>query len=206
MDNNRVGRVLRASTRGFDCGTHSRDIGNQHDFGAFVMVPVANDSGTVAIGVIYKIEIKDDQLISELVMGDAVPDTILRDQRENRMIPVEVKVLNIGYAQNGNIIQSLPPRPPMSLTDVMVCTPDDIFYFTEQNYDFFRLILGASEVPSDDLIAACIRKAANARENPDERYTFLVECGRQLARYLSNDLRRLSYVLNLIRPDLPVPG
>ncbi|MDQ7033826.1 MAG: hypothetical protein Q9P01_03025 [Anaerolineae bacterium] len=63
--NPRVGRILRASTRGFDCGTHSRDIGGQHDFGAFVKVPIANTDRDVeyihAIGVIYKIEIKDDQ-------------------------------------------------------------------------------------------------------------------------------------------------
>ena len=43
-DKIRVGRILRASTRGFDCGTHSREIGAQHDFGAFVKAPIANTS------------------------------------------------------------------------------------------------------------------------------------------------------------------
>ena len=37
-----VGRVLRASTQGFDCGAHSTNIGSHHDFGALVKVPVAN--------------------------------------------------------------------------------------------------------------------------------------------------------------------
>ncbi|MCU0464993.1 MAG: hypothetical protein MUF38_10550 [Anaerolineae bacterium] len=30
-----IGRVLRASTRGFNCGTHSTRISAAHDFGAF---------------------------------------------------------------------------------------------------------------------------------------------------------------------------
>ena len=199
MTSKRVGRILRASTRGFDCGTHSRDIGDLHDFGAFVKAPIANNNDIWAIGLIYKVEIKDDQLISELVMGEAVPDTILRDQRENRMIPVEVKVLNVGYHMGDHYIHSMPPRPPMSLSDVLICSIDEVFHFTEK-LDFFRLVLGASEVPSDDLIAAAIRYAQFSRD-PDDHYDFLVTCGKQIARDLSNDLRRLSHVLALIRPD-----
>jgi hypothetical protein len=199
----RVGRVLRASTRGFDCGTHSKEIGEQHDFGAFVKVPIANtdrEEGNIhAIGVIYKVEIKDDQLISELVLGEAVPDMVLRDQRENRMIPVEIKVVNIGFMVGNNIIHSMPPRPPMSLSDVDVCTPDEIYRFT-QRPEFFRLVLNASEVPSDDLVAAAIRYAAwRAYADDTERYAFHVRCGQQLAREVS-DLKRLSHILNLIRP------
>lgn len=204
MSQIRVGRVLRASTRGFDCGTHSRDLGRQHDLGAFVKVPIANttnDEGDIqAVGLIYKVEIKDDQLISELVMGEAVPDMILRDQRENRMIPVEVKVINIGFMVGQRVVHSLPPRPPMSLSDVDLCTPDEVYSFTQQP-DFFRLILGASEVPTDDLMAAAVRYAAlEAYADPDERYAFHVQCGQQIARSLSNDLKRLTHILNLIRP------
>jgi hypothetical protein len=199
----RVGRILRASTRGFDCGTHSKEISEQHDFGAFVKAPIANthrDEGNIhAIGLIYKVEIKDDQLISELVLGEAVPDMILRDQRENRMIPVEVKVVNIGFMLGQNMIHSMPPRPPMSLSDVDVCTPDEIYRFT-QRPEFFRLVLNASEVPTDDLVAAAIRFAAwKAYADEKEQYAFLVRCGQQLAREV-NDLKRLSHILNLIRP------
>lgn len=194
-----VGRVLRASTRGFDCGTHSRNIRAHHDFGAFVKVPIANDDYIYSIGLIYKVEIKDDQLIAELVLGEAVPDSILRDQRENRLIPVEVKVLNVGYMAHGQMIHSMPPRPPMSLADVFLCSHDEIFQFTQHN-DFFRLVLGAAEVPSDDLIAAAIRGAALVQVDQQVRYQFLVSCGQQLARDLSNDLKRLAHILRLIRP------
>lgn len=194
-----VGRVLRASTRGFDCGAHSRNINTNHDFGAFVKVPIANNDYIQAVGLIYKVEIKDDQLIAELVLGEAVPDAILRDQRENRMIPVEVKVLNVGYIAGGQIIHSMPPRPPMSLSDVLLCSQDEVYYFT-QRHDFFRLILGASEVPGEDLIAAAIRYASLVYADDEERRNYIVSCGRQLARDLSHDLKRLAHILSLIHP------
>lgn len=202
MNSQRVGRILRASSRGFDCGTHSRDIGSQHDFGAFVKAPIANTSkgeGDIhAIGIIYKVEIKDDQLISELVLGEAVPEMILRDQRENRMIPVEVKVINAGFMLAGEIFHTMPPRPPMSLSDVSLCSPAEVRQFTE-GANFFRMLLNAAEVPSDDLVAATVRYAAWYAYPDDEKYSFHVRCGQQLARDIG-DLKRLAHVLTLIKP------
>lgn len=192
-----IGRVLRASTRGYACGTHSLRIGFQHDFGAFVKAPIANDDSLYSVGLIYAVEVKDDLLVSELVMAEAVDSNILRDQRENRMIPVEISVLNVGYGMKDTFFHSLPPRPPLSLSQVQLCTAEEVYYFT-QYPEFFRLVLKASEVPNDDLIAAMIRYAAGAYAEA-ERYNFLVTCGRQLTRLISSDTRRLSSILQLIR-------
>lgn len=199
-----VGRILRASTKGFTCGTSSRQVDTRHDFGAFVKVPIANDGDCCVIGLIYAVEIKDDQLVNELVMADSVNPNVLLDQRENRMVPVEIDVLNVGYGYrdaSGAIVNgfhSLPPRPPMSLTDVELCTIFEVYTFT-QHYDFFRTVINASDVPSDDLLAAALRYAAQAYPE-NQRYDFMVRCGQHLARLLANDLKRLSHVLALIRP------
>jgi hypothetical protein len=196
-----VGRVLRASTRGFACGTQSNRVGSNHDFGAFVTAPIANDDSIQVIGLIYAVEVKDDLLVNELVMADSLNSSILRDQRENRMVPLEISVLNIGYryTANGAIVHSLPPRPPMSLAKVELCTRDMILEFTRRP-EFFALVLNASEVPSDDLLAAAIRYAAWQYEDQNVRYAFLVQCGRAIARLLSHDLKRLEHILALIRP------
>lgn len=193
-----IGRVLRASTRGYTCGTHSTKLGYRHDFGSFVKVPIANDDSQYAIGVVYAVEIKDDLLVNELVMAESVDPNILRDQRENRMIPVEVSVLNVGYGLWRNFMHSLPPRPPMSLSVVRECTAEEVYYFTK-NKEFFRLVMNASEVPSDDLIVALLRVASEAYA-VEERYQFMVESGRALAKLLANDAKRLGAVLSLIRP------
>jgi len=194
----RVGRVLRASTRGFDCGTHSRHIDERHDFGALVRANVSNSRDSWVVGLIYKVEIKDDQLISELVMGEAVPEAILRDQRNNRLIPVEIKVLSVGYVTPQAIVPSLPPRPPMSLADVFPCDDEEVRTFNQQ-MDYFRIVLGASEVPSDDLLAAALRRAALAY-SPQQRRAFLEASGRRLARDLSHDMKRLAHLLALLEP------
>ena len=202
-----VGRVLRATTSKYTCGTHSLKIDNRHDFGAFVKAPIANDAGCYVIGLIYAVEIKDDQLINELVMADGVHPNVLRDQRENRLVPVEIDVLSVGYGycdERGQVtrnIQSLPPRPPMSLSDVQLCSAEEVFLFT-QSCDYFRLVIAASDVPSDDLLAACLHYAQGAYQEAD-RYNFMVRCGRHLARLMGNDLKRLSHVLTLIRPETP---
>ncbi len=192
-----IGRVLRASTRGYSCGTHSVRIDYRHDFGAFVKATIANDESLFAIGLIYAVDIKDDMLVSELVMAETVDSNILRDQRENRMIPVEISVLNIGYGVDNTFIHSLPPRPPMSLSQVRLCSAEEVYYFTKTP-EFFRLVLNAPEVPSDDLVAAMIRYAAQAYHD-EERYDFMVNCGRQLTRLLSSNTRRLASILALMR-------
>ncbi len=193
-----IGRVLRASTRGYTCGTHSTKLSYRHDFGSFVKVPIANDDSQYAIGVVYAVEIKDDLLVNELVMAESVDPNILRDQRENRMIPVEISVLNIGYGLWRNFIHSLPPRPPMSLSVVRQCTAEEVYYFT-QSKEFFRVVLNASEVPSDDLLVALVKVASEAYP-VEQRYDYLVECGRAIAKLLTSDSRRLGAILSLIRP------
>jgi hypothetical protein len=200
-----IGRVLRATTNKYTCGTHSLKVDNRHDFGAFVKAPAANDERCAVIGLIYAVEIKDDQLITELVMAEGIDPNVMRDQRENRLVPVEIDVLSVGYGYRDasdyvrDYVHSLPPRPPMSLSDVRLCSAEEVYQFT-QSCDFFRLVITASDVPSDDLLAAALRYAAWAY--PDEqRYDFMVRCGRHLTRLLANDLRRLSHVLTLIRPQ-----
>jgi len=194
-----VGRVLRASTTGYDCGTRSNKIDDKHNFGAFVKVPISDTDDVCAIGLIYAIRVDDDPLARELVMAASVDNSTLLDQRDNRMVPVEICVINIGYSYNGMMFHSLPPRPPLSLSEVVLCDADEVYTFT-QRCDYFRLVLNAGEVPSDELISAALRYASYAYPK-QEQYDFLVKCGRTLASLLANDLKRLSHVLTLIRPE-----
>ena len=69
--------------------------------------------------------------------------------------------------------------------------------FTAQ-FDYFRLVLESQDLPSDELLAANLRYAAEAR-GPGGR-DFLVDAGRELARLLAYDLQRLDSLLRRIRP------
>jgi hypothetical protein len=193
-----VGRVLRASTTGFDCGTRGSRLDERHQFGAFVKAPLTDDGSGWAIGLIHTIRIDDDPLARELVMAASVDNTALIDQRENRMVPIEIGVMNVGCAFDGRLLQSLPPRPPMSLCEVEVCSLEEVYAFTAR-CDFFRLVLNAKDVPSDELLAAALRYAAWAYPE-GERYAFMVRCGRHIAGLLSHDLKRLAHLLAMIKP------
>lgn len=197
-----IGRVLRASTDGFTCGTRSPEIGRPA-FGAFVQTTTsAVDYELTVIGVITEIRIDDDPLIRQLVMAGGMEESILRDQRENRMVPVEIEVLSVGYIYTtkygSQILYSLPPRPPLSLDPVALCGADEIMYFTT-GLDFVRLIVNAGAVPMADLLAASVREAALARPQ-EQQHEFLVKAGRRLAELLSGDLAMLKHVLNMISP------
>jgi hypothetical protein len=192
-----IGKVLRASTTGFVCGTRSEDIG-QPSFGAFVRTWPGQRSDIDVIGIIHAISIDDDPMVRQMILANNMRENTISDQRVNRMVPVEISVLNVGFIRLDMVYHTLPPQPPLSLDPVQLCDPDTVRAFTE-NLDFLRLVVNASDVPTEELLAAAINHAAWARPQSEQR-AFLVMAGRHLAGLLSHDLPRLQHLLKLIRP------
>jgi hypothetical protein len=192
-----IGSVLRASTTGFVCGTRSQEIVHP-SFGAFVRTRHGQMGDIDVIGLIHAISIDDDPLVRQIILANNLNPGVARDQRENRMVPVEISVVNVGFIQYDHIYHNLPPRPPLSLDPVQLCDADTIIDFTGQ-FDFLRLVLDTTDVSTEQLLAAALLHAANARLEA-ERRAFLVMAGRYLAGLLAHDLPRLQHVLRLIRP------
>ncbi|MBI5959791.1 MAG: hypothetical protein HY866_13710 [Chloroflexi bacterium] len=192
-----IGSVLRASTTGFVCGTRSQEIVHP-TFGAFVRTRHGQYDDIDVIGLIYAISIDDDPLVRQMILANNMNTAAVRDQRENRMVPVEISVVNVGYVYRETVYHTLPPRPPLSLDPVQLCDQDTILRFTAR-LDFLRLVINAPEVPTEELLAASLNYAAYSRQE-DEGYRFLVDAGRKLAGLLSHDLPRLQHLLRLIKP------
>ena len=105
-----IGRLLRAGTTGFIAGCRVNQL-DAPSFGALVRAPLTD---TYQIfGVIYDIHIDDDGLVRQLVTADNVSAEVMKDNRERRIVPVEMSVLAVGYEQDGRIFHLLPPRPPL---------------------------------------------------------------------------------------------
>jgi hypothetical protein len=85
----------------------------------------------------------------------------------------------------------------MSLARILTCTDEELREFTDR-FDYFRLVLDSRDLLSDELLAAHLRSAAQARDKA--RDAFLVGAGRELARLLAMDLVRLDAILRRIRP------
>ena len=188
--NLRVGRVLRAGTRGFvvGCKVMQPDIPS---FGSFVRAE-GQALGSAIYSLIYDVSVEDDPFVRQFISADP-PEEVVRDQRENRQVPIEVSVLAVGCGDEETIRHCLPAQPPITLDWLYQCSDEQVRTFTTR-FDYFRLVLESREVPADELLAASLRAAAAARPE-HERQAFLVEAGRELARLLANDPVRLEGLL-----------
>jgi hypothetical protein len=193
-----VGRVLRSSTAGFSIGCRvlREDV---PEFGAFVKVAQGNCEIT---GLIYDVQFVDDPLVRQIITADSIlRDGIaeeLRKDQSQRLAPIEISVLVVGFVRDGQVHQYLPPQPPATLDQIVTCAPDETIAFTRE-FTFLRTILSAKDAPADELVAASLRTAAAVRPE-DERRAFLLDAGRELARLLSVDPVRLEGILRRIKP------
>jgi hypothetical protein len=156
-----IGRLLRAGTTGFVAGCRVNQL-DAPSFGALVRAPLGN--GYQIFGMIYDIHIDDDGLVRQLVTADNVSAEVMKDNRERRIVPVEMSVLAVGYEQDGKIFHLLPPRPPLSLDVIYKCDEKDIARFTER-FGYFRHILNSKDVPVGEVLAAHIQQASIAHKD-----------------------------------------
>jgi hypothetical protein len=149
-----IGHLLRASTSGFTVGCSVSQL-EAPSFGALVRAPLGNDYQVY--GLIYDIHIDEDGLVRQLVTAGNISEEVMRDNRERRIVPVEMSALTVGYQEGERIRHLLPPRPPLSLDVIYLCTPEELTRFvTAGRFGYFRHLLRAREAPLGELLAAHI--------------------------------------------------
>ena len=187
-----IGRLLRSGTTGFVVGCKVQQIGAP-SFGAMVQVPL--EAGYQVYGLIYDIHIDDDGLVRQLITAENISEEVLRDNRENRTVPVEIGVLALGYEENGQVSHLLPPRPPLSLDVITLCTPEEVVRFTGAGrLGYLRHILRDPKLPTDELLAAHLKQARAAHEASGDRDWFSGAV-QEVIELLKDDRQRLMGVL-----------
>jgi hypothetical protein len=190
-----VGRIIRSSTTRFAVGCQVLRP-QVPAFGSLVKVRAVG--GEEIYGLIHEVRMEDDPFVRQLAAaGVGVRPEYVEDQRQNRQVPIEVGVLVVGYRIGVVMRRYLPPQPPLSLDLIYTCSPQELVSFTE-SFDHFRLVLDNRDLPADELLAAHLRYASDARGAAGR--DFLLEAGRELARLLALDLTRLEGLLRRIRP------
>jgi hypothetical protein len=156
--NQEFGRVLRASTIGFAVGCRVGQLQGPA-FGSLVKAQPADEREAI-YGLIYDMHVDDDPLVRRLVLAENPPESVINDQRDNRLLPIEMSVLAVGYAENGAIAHRLPPRPPLNLDPVELCLAREEVTRFSDNLGYLRLILRAGEghVPLEQLLVAHVRQ------------------------------------------------
>ena len=192
MTSIQIGHLLRAGTTGFVAGCSVLQL-ETPSFGALVRAPIAQNYSVY--GLIYDIHIDDDGLVRQLVTAAEVREKVIADSRVNRIVPVEMSVLAVGYEQDGKISHLLPPRPPLSLDVIYLCTEAELARFTSAGrFGYFRHILQAKELPTGEVLAAHIRQASAAHKNKEwgER------AAQELITLLRDDYPKLMSVLGAL--------
>ncbi len=156
-----IGKLLRSGTTGFVVGCRVNQL-DAPSLGAMVRVPLAGDYQVY--GLIYDIHIEDDGLVRQLITAQDVPEEVIQDNRQNRNVPVEIGVLALGYEQGGRISHLLPPRPPLSLDAIYLCTTEEVARFTDAGLGYLHHILRDEDKPVEELLAAHLRQTKGAQE------------------------------------------
>jgi hypothetical protein len=187
-----IGHLLRAGTSGFVAGCSVLQL-EAPAFGALVCAPLGE--GYQVYGLIYDIHIDDDGLVRQLVTAGNVSAEIMHDNRERRIVPVEMSVLTVGYEQGGKIYHLLPPRPPLSLDVIYLCSEAELVKFTGAGkFGYFRHILQAKDIPIGEVLAAHLQQASAAHKDK----TWMEKVTQELIILLRDDYPTLMSVLGAL--------
>ena len=187
-----VGHLLRASTAGFVAGCAISQT-ETPAFGALVRVPVTPNY--CVYGIIHDIHIDDDGLVRQLVTAGEIRERVIADSRVNRIVPIEMSVLAVGYEHEGKIYHLLPPRPPLSLDVINLCSDGELEAFTSAGrFGYFRHIVEAKDVPIGELLAAHILDVKNKTHNTK----WVEQATQELITLLRDDYPTLMSVLGAL--------
>lgn len=198
-----IGRVLRSNTTGFVAGCRVAEL-SLPSFGSLVKAQPVDEREAI-YGLIYNMNVDDDPLVRRLVLNENPPEAVVNDQRRNRLLPIEMSVLAVGYTLNGRLYHGLPPRPPLNLDPVLLCldTPE-LLDFTDK-LGYLRLILRTMDagVPVDQLLVAHVQHIYRLRGNESEWAVAVITEIIQLLRGNYDVLVPVLEALGEALPDLP---
>jgi len=187
-----IGHLLRASTTGFVAGCSVSQM-EAPVLGALLRAPLDKDYSVY--GLIYDIHIDDDGLVRQLVTSGNVSPEVMHDNRERRIVPVEMSVLAVGYELGGKIFHLLPPRPPLSLDVIYLCSDTELEKFTSAGkFGYFRHILQARDIPVGEVLAAHILNVKRKTKNE----IWVEAATRELITLLRDDYPTLMSVLGAL--------
>jgi len=123
-------------------------------------------------------------------------EDVYRDNPQlSRLLQTYFHVLIVGFAEETEARHHLPPAPPRIHAFVHACSPEDVARFTSST-DFLHILLTSNVPVVDEVVAACLRRAAECRSDSRE---FLVKAGKVLTVELMGQLPRLNAILKGLR-------
>ncbi len=111
-----------------------------------------------------------------------------------KLLRTDFDALVVGHKEGERLHHYLPPRPARIHSFVYLCDAEEVEKFS-QSFDFLSILVGAGG-QADELIAASLRHAAGAHQDPR---AFLIRAGKELAVLLGGETNRLNNILRRIK-------
>lgn len=200
----RIGEVIESTTTRFTAGAY--ELLAAPPFGALVRAQAREQSSAV-YGLVYEIRTGSKEPGGRAVVrgrtytGRDLYDAEIYAEHPDlaEVLQTEFSAITVGFAENSQLFQYLPPQPPPVHYSVYPCDEAELVRFTESS-DFFRAVLFSFQIPGDEALAALVRAAARARTARGDDHAYLVRAGRAAAALLKDDYDRLQAIVRRIRP------
>jgi hypothetical protein len=190
-----IGEVVATSTTAFTAQVDRLD--GAPPFGSFVKVRRGADEVYAVVGAV-RIGPLDPGARPVLRGRAGVRDEAIYAEHPDlvRLLRCEFEALVVAHTLAGRFRPYLPPFPPPLHYSVYLCTAEESRRLSE-DLGYLRTVLNASGLPVDEVVAANLRWAAEAR---GWDLAFLLRAGRELAALLPEEYDRLAALLRRLVP------
>jgi hypothetical protein len=178
-------------------------------FGSFVRVDSPENDISIFAIVFNVITNPPDSVHKPSALGLTRDQLRLEQPHIFALLKTEVHAQIVGYLDWSDkaIYQHLPPQPPEVHDFVYSASREEVLKLSSE-FEFLRLLNGVTSVPSDELMAACVREAARARaQNNDSAHdaeqastAYLIEAGRAISQLFRSDYERMLSIVRKIKP------
>jgi hypothetical protein len=152
--------------------------------------------------VITNITWPGDELVNQLARSSQVEKAIVSDNRFQRGSGPMIQATNVGF-RDAKIHHTLPSQAAYSLTEIYLCSPQEIVAFTSASLAYLRLLLLAAEsTPIADLVAAHFQECFSAHcTQGDPRW--IKQAVTRLASLLQTDYVTVVNIFEAIAQRIP---
>ena len=189
----RVAEVVEAASAAFVAQCYALD-------GAPPLGALVRTGDPAVYGVVCNVEsgpLDAGRRVTARGHGEESEEALYRSNPQlERLLVTRLEARIVGYGAEGAVRQGLPSLPPRLHAFVYVCAPDEVRAFTA-SLDFLHLLAALPPPAGDEVVTACLRRAASAHPAPE---AFLLSAGQALAGEMSDDVRRLNVLLRGLRP------
>lgn len=192
-----IGRLLRSSITGcvVGCKVTEKDA---PPLGSLIRIPLNPEASFNIYGFICDIHVDDDGLVRQLVTASDVSEEVIQDNRNNRNVPLEISVVFCGFETQGKVSHLLPPRPPLTLDEIFLCTDAELFNFTSPSrFGYFRHLLRVKDIPVGEILAGHLQQTAPVHRKQGKP-EWVQAAGKELITSLRDDYPVLIDVLRAL--------